>query len=48
MTPSAAGKGDNPRPVKIPKYIKNFDQIKWSKNPRKPTKNVKGKLVYVY
>jgi len=48
MTPSAAGKGDDPRPVKISKYVKNFDRIKWSKNTRKPTKNVKGKLVFVY
>ena len=48
MKPSAAGKGDNYRKVKISKYVKNFDQIKWSKPPRKPTKNVKGKLVFVY
>jgi hypothetical protein len=48
MTPSAAGKGDDPRPVKVSKYVANYDKIKWSKNPRKPTKNVKGKLVYVY
>jgi len=48
MTPSAAGKGDDARPVKISKYVKNFDRIKWSKTPRKPTKTVKGKLVYVY
>ena len=45
---STNGKGDKVRPHKKTIYIKNFDQIKWSKNPRKPTKNVKGKLVYVY
>jgi hypothetical protein len=48
MTPSAAGKGDDPRPVKVSKYVANYDKIKWSKTPRKPTKNVKGKLVFVY
>ncbi len=48
MSLSPAGKGDRPRPVKKSKYIKNYDQIKWSKTPRKPTKTVKGKLVYVY
>lgn len=48
MTPSAAGKGDDYRKVKVSKYVTNYDKIKWSKNPRKPTKNVKGKLVYVY
>lgn len=44
----SAGKGDKPRPVKKSKYNENFDKIKWSKNPRKPTKTVKGKLVFVY
>lgn len=48
MKPSAAGKGDDPRPVKVSEYVKNFDKIKWSKDPRKPTKNVKGKQIYVY
>ena len=43
-----AGKGDKPRPVKKSVYNKNFDNIKWSKTTRKPTKNVKGKLVFVY
>lgn len=43
-----AGKGDKPRPTNRSKYNKNYDQIKWSKDPRKPTKNVKGKLVFVY
>ncbi len=43
-----AGKGDKPRPVNKSKYNENFDKIKWSKDPRKPTKNVKGKLVFVY
>lgn len=48
MKPSAAGKGSDPRPVKVSKYVKNFDSIKWSKDKRKPTKTVKGKLVFVY
>ena len=43
-----AGKGDRPRPVNKSEFNKNFDKIKWSKTPRKPTKNVKGKLVFVY
>jgi hypothetical protein len=48
MKPSAAGKGSDPRPVKVSRYVANFDKIKWSVNPRKPTKSVKGKLVFVY
>jgi|688.fasta_scaffold43375_5 hypothetical protein len=43
-----AGKGDRPRAVKVSKYVANFDKIKWPKNPRKPTKHVKGKLIFVY
>ena len=43
-----AGKGDKPRPTNVSKYVKNFDNIKWSKTPRKPTKTAKGKLVFVY
>jgi len=43
-----AGKGDKPRPTNKSKYNENFDKIKWTGNPRKPTKNVKGKLVFVY
>ena len=43
-----AGKGDKPRPVKKLIYNDNFDKIKWSKSPRKPTKHVKGKLIFVY
>ena len=43
-----AGKGDKVRPHKKTKYNDNFDKIKWSKNPRKPTKHVKGKLIFVY
>lgn len=43
-----AGKGSKPRPVKKTKYNDNFDKIKWLKNPRKPTKHVKGKLIFVY
>ena len=48
MTPSAAGKGDDPRPVKVSEYVKNFDKIKWSKGIKKPTKVHKGKQIYVY
>jgi len=48
MTPSAAGKGDDYRPVKISKYVENYDRIKWSKVPRKPAKQIKNKLVFVY
>jgi hypothetical protein len=48
MKPSAAGKGSDFRPVKKSKYNENFDKIKWPVNPRKPTKTVKGKLVFVY
>lgn len=44
----SAGKGDKVRPHKKSVYDKNFDKIKWSKDKRKPTKNVKGKLVFVY
>lgn len=43
-----AGKGDKPRPTNKSKYNENFDKIKWSKTLRKPAKNVKGKLVFVY
>lgn len=43
-----AGKGDKPRPVNKSKYNENFDKIKWANTSRKPTKNVKGKLVFVY
>jgi hypothetical protein len=48
MKPSAAGKGSDPRPVKLSEYVKNFDQIKWSKDKREPTKTKKGKQIYVY
>ena len=48
MKPSAAGKGDDPRPVKVSKYVKNFDSIKWSKDKKQPTKVHKGKQIYVY
>jgi hypothetical protein len=48
MKPSAAGKGDDLRPVKISQYVENFDKIKWSKDKRKPTKIKKGKQIYVY
>ena len=48
MTSSAAGKGDDPRPVKVSKYVKNFDQIRWSKIKKQPTKIHKGKQIYVY
>jgi len=43
-----AGKGDKPRPVNKSKFNENFDKIKWTSSLRKPTKNVKGKLVFVY
>jgi hypothetical protein len=43
-----AGKGDKVRPYNKSKYNTNFDKIKWPKQTRKPTKNVKGKLVFVY
>lgn len=48
MKPSAAGKGSDPRPVKVSKYVKNFDAIKWSKDKKQPTKIHKGKQIYVY
>jgi hypothetical protein len=48
MTPSAAGKGDDYRPVKVSKYVENYDKIKWSKTNKRPTKQVKNKLVFVY
>lgn len=48
MTPSAAGKGDDLRPVKVSEYVKNFDKIKWSKDKKQPTKVYKGKQIYVY
>jgi hypothetical protein len=43
-----AGKGSKPRPVNKAVYNKNYDKIKWPKAQRKPTKNIKGKLVFVY
>jgi hypothetical protein len=43
-----SGKGDKPRPVNKTRYNENYDKIKWSKNSRKPFKNTKGKLVFVY
>ena len=48
MTPSAAGKGDDYRPVKISKYVENFDRIKWNINNKEPDRIKKGKRIYVY
>ncbi len=48
MKPSAAGKGSDPRPVKISKYVENFDNIRWTAKNKQPSRVVKGKQVYVY
>lgn len=44
----SAGKGDKPRPVKKPKYDKNYESISWKKNDDKKPKKIKGKLRYSY
>jgi hypothetical protein len=43
-----AGKGDKPRPVNKKAYNENFDGIAWSKEIKKPSKQIKGKTVYSY
>ncbi len=48
ITMSTNGKGDKVRPHKKTIYNKNFDQIKWSKNKKQPTKVHKGRQIYVY
>jgi hypothetical protein len=49
MTPSAAGKGDDYRPVKVSEYVKNYEQIDWNKvNKKEPDRIKKGKKIYVY
>lgn len=45
---STNGKGDKVRPHKKSVYVKNFDNIKWSKDKKQPTKIHKGKQIYVY
>lgn len=44
----SAGKGDKPRPVDKKTFDKNFDDIKWNKEPIKNQKNKKGKTIYAY
>lgn len=48
MTPSAAGKGDDYRPVKVSKYVENYEQIDWKKAEKVPDRIKKGKKIYVY